>query len=1672
MKKRGGGVELNKRRGKSVKSNSYSKYVLVLLVLIVSLVSLRYFIRGSVTGFAVLSTLNESDFNEGVYEFTFYNSTNGFVQLNSTYSSGNYTSKVFDVGSLAKWDNISWVQGGFYQRELPSNGSVEQGFGGANMSGNVLLLHLNELSGSLLDSSGFGNDGRIVGRGVSRGVSGVFGYGLGFNGNGFVRVNNSQSLNISGFVSVEAWFNASSNGNGWVYKRIVDLNPATPVDNLQVKIVLNSSNFDYSKAKSGGADLRFYQLDGAKLSYWVEKWNTSGDSIVWVKVVSEGTDKIVMYYGNPSAVSESDGSAVFEFFDDMESWIGWTQYGSGQVSQDSSRAYEGVYSAHKTSNNDPNGAYKTLPNPLGRDIVVRAWVNRNSNYTGGSLDRIGLIDNNGNGYGSGAYPQAAPTSTNKFLIDIRTNYAALINYFNGTAAGTDRWYEQELYILSNGTIIAKFYDVNGNLLGSGSILDSLYSTFTRFYIFGGHDYWVDLVRVRKYTYTQVIATVGGESVVGVSKPNSYGVGINNTTVLGSINNQTISAPAFPGWNHVVLTYDGSTQNLYVNGELRASQPLSGVITTNQEDLWIGDLFTGSIDEVVVYNRSLSAEEVRNHYERGVLGLDLFVRSCDDITCSGESWIDLNDSSPQNLSSNGVLDNQYFQYKYWFKTSDVNYTPKLYNVTISYTVLNNAPTIIMNNPPNNSYVNNSYALLNATVQDQDLNNLTVWFYGDNVLLNVFHNQSNGSVVTFNWTGLSEGLHNWTVIVSDGVVNSSAEHYFTVDLTNPLIQFVPITTVSGNHSQNFVSANVTAYDANLDTITISLYNSTDLVQANSSNSSPFFVNFTNLVDGEYYLNATVNDSAGNYNSTETRVINLDTNPPLISNVQNTSITAVSAKIIWNTDEVANSTLNYGVNTSLGTVITNSSYTTNHSIILTGLSSNTTYYYNVTSCDWLNHCTTSGVYNFTTLSEMVYSVNLTSSPNQTISTVSNATYVITVTNNGTLEDNYTLSVNNVDNVDTALLNQTVINNLSPGQSTNVTLTVGDSLPGNYTVKVIVVSNSNASVNDSVIVTTQVLAGPVITLASVKPRAVINGSNVSLFVSPVNANATWVSIVKPDSSQQNLTLTNNDTTIFTNTSLIGKYNLTFYANNSLGDYVSKADYFIAFQPTTFNVSVINSTGDGVNSSLALYYDNSLISSNSSQTGEYSQTIVNTVLDVEFIAYDGGLKVLIRGVNVSEDNNKIFGLDKLATPVQSHVVTYGVNNSYDFSNASVKVSYDGLNVHEDYLKLYKCDDWNFTGQSCKGVWVDVTSQAVQNKTGNFFEYLTTSFSGFSIEDSYTPPPSGNSGGGGGASSCDYNWDCTDWSGCVNGVQTRSCENIGTCPNSYNPPITSKECTSLMVNESDESLNKSEVLNVEKKSGESLFDIEVELRKAELTEGELLTIYLDLINVGSAEKVDVKVTYNILDLYGNLLFKESDTRAVEGRLSYKKVFDELFLEPGQYLIKVIIEYGSDQRAETEQQFVINEKGKVVIKGTPFNALEEFYFKTVLLAVIGVLGVLFSLIIVSERFIRPKISELFSTKNVRAVIKTKVNKRVKLIVKATPLTKTKDGYLSKLEDNTGIIYALYKKRLSGKLLVRGVVRMGENRNKFLEVKSYKKVKSRKTVLTRLRKLFNKKKRKKR
>ncbi len=159
------------------------------------------------------------------------------------------------------------------------------------------------------------------------------------------------------------------------------------------------------------------------------------------------------------------------------------------------------------------------------------------------------------------------------------------------------------------------------------------------------------------------------------------------------------------WYHLVATgRAGGPLRLYVDGEENRSAGVVGTPWTGGDEYRLGSAYplsptfgvtgttsyyTGAMDEVAIYTRTLSSQEVTDHYLRGALRLYFQVRACDDPACAGESFIgpgglqdaiyseQMNDSlGLPVLSLTGVPNSRYFQYRAVLATDAPPLSPEL------------------------------------------------------------------------------------------------------------------------------------------------------------------------------------------------------------------------------------------------------------------------------------------------------------------------------------------------------------------------------------------------------------------------------------------------------------------------------------------------------------------------------------------------------------------------------------------------------------------------------------------------------------------------------------------------------------------------------------------------------------------------------------------------------------------------------------------------------------------------------------------------------------------------------------------------------------------------------------------------------------------------------------
>ena len=214
------------------------------------------------------------------------------------------------------------------------------------------------------------------------------------------------------------------------------------------------------------------------------------------------------------------------------------------------------------------------------------------------------------------------------------------------------------------------------------------------------------------------------------------------------------------------------------------------------------------------------------------------------------------------------------------------------ITTSVRIDGSPPGVTANNPLANTY-QGALITINATVTD-DANLTNVYYRYENLTTNsswtaMSQKQNNLWDSSLNTSSLNKNI-NYTIRInaSDGSKQyntTTIMNNITIDRDGPtIVDFIEPYTSSGNHSFNFAYANISTSDAGgINIIDILIYNTTGLYSRllSSIDVSYFYANFTNIPDGTYYINSSVNDTFNNMNhTTSSLIIGIDSTIPLIN------------------------------------------------------------------------------------------------------------------------------------------------------------------------------------------------------------------------------------------------------------------------------------------------------------------------------------------------------------------------------------------------------------------------------------------------------------------------------------------------------------------------------------------------------------------------------------------------------------------------------------------------------------------------------------------------------------------------------------------------------------------------------------------------------------------------
>lgn len=309
---------------------------------------------------------------------------------------------------------------------------------------------------------------------------------------------------------------------------IVIKNTGVALTNHAVKLTINTSTLvSAGKMLASGNDIRFTDTLCNQLNYWIESGMNTAATVIWVKIPSltaAANRTINMYYSNPSAGAVSNGSGVFEFFDDFSgSTINlskWNVYGSS-----ASLSGSGILNLNGSDVELVTiGAFAT-PNITESNMTsVGSQYNCIGQLPSGSFVN-GFCATNSGGTGRLAWTQAACAS-----------WAWAGSYNTGANFPTGTWSLSWL-ATNNGSVTTPAGTITTS---STTSMPSTTRSSIGITCYGGAGTLSsDWFRVRKYAAVEPTLTVGAEVVNYVLRVNNMSTGINATNYSTWCNNVTM-----------------------------------------------------------------------------------------------------------------------------------------------------------------------------------------------------------------------------------------------------------------------------------------------------------------------------------------------------------------------------------------------------------------------------------------------------------------------------------------------------------------------------------------------------------------------------------------------------------------------------------------------------------------------------------------------------------------------------------------------------------------------------------------------------------------------------------------------------------------------------------------------------------------------------------------------------------------------------------------------------------------------------------------------------------------------------------------------------------------------------------------------------------------------------
>ncbi|MBU0847197.1 DUF2341 domain-containing protein, partial [Patescibacteria group bacterium] len=578
-------------------------------------------VLSSTSGWTARSTFEDSTNTQWFDDYSNTFSGTYYIKIGPRHENGDYglqsmdgridaiyTRKYASVEPTAKVTTPSAVP------SMEGSSSLQTTLGRPQLDNDtVALFHLDETSGTgayLKDETNYDNDATPTGTSAINGFSDK---GRNFASGNYI------AHPVNGFYpkekTIEMWVKPNWNGNDSVTHGIWQNNNTTSVDQANwVSLFKYSTNILYFRVVNPSAGLQDCTYNTASNTYF-----STGK---WVHIVATYSASGMSVYLDGNRVCNTGAITAPTSNLDTIARIG---YGYSTYSFGS-----GVIDEVKISNSAVNWEYAAEAYRAGSNHRVSRTISSTDLSAKGKLPFYVAADR------PGTYLETTAGESDYFNQETDTNTAGYWHLEEKSGTGT--YLKDSSSNGNNGTPSGAAFTQGKT--GGARKFDGLDD-----YISIAHNSTLEPSNLSMEAWINVDSSITPETyAVIIDKPHSthvdpyynYHIRLDNLTntnpdllscvIVGASGGDCISATSSitkNSWHYIVVTFDGTTQKLYLDGQLRGTLSNPGSITYSQQSLYIGAFknltngnFPGLIDEVRISSTARTADEVRQAYETG------------------------------------------------------------------------------------------------------------------------------------------------------------------------------------------------------------------------------------------------------------------------------------------------------------------------------------------------------------------------------------------------------------------------------------------------------------------------------------------------------------------------------------------------------------------------------------------------------------------------------------------------------------------------------------------------------------------------------------------------------------------------------------------------------------------------------------------------------------------------------------------------------------------------------------------------------------------------------------------------------------------------------------------------------------------------------------------------